>query len=70
MNRDDLRTVIAQSLMDQNAWSGLDITSDQASKLAGGVILDLVPVFKDLSGLACPLDHNMCPRAWTKENEA
>lgn len=19
--------------------------------------------------LACPLDHHMCPRAWTKENE-
>ena len=23
----------------------------------------------ELPRLACPLDHNMCPRAWTKENE-
>lgn len=62
--------IVAQSIMDQQAWvPGMDIAPDQALIMAGVVISDLAPVFAKLSSLACPLDHNMCPRAWTKENE-
>lgn len=43
MNRDELRTVIAQSLMDQTQWlsNPNPYTPDEALKLAGGVILDI-----------------------------
>lgn len=67
---DEAKTVVAQSILDQDQWvSGMDITPEEALTMASGVIRDLAPVFDQLSGPACPLDHQMCPRAWTKDGK-